>query len=236
VPLCVFPLVPSSRSFARAYQQSILRTWECEMACPAMPAMLLESRCGRVDCPGFPSRCPRSSSSLLVATVCRPPSPRTPKPSLPLPLPPVRRPFPASWLRVTRSCAVTSDPCTTDAARRIPYGLCTADFPARSVHERSANAARVRPPKVIFASYPAAPSRSRGGNRPFRKWRDRGARSRAPRSVGRRSVPRLTMLNVSSGKARPERRVSRRISLERALSLHQAAGDTFGGPHVDNCV
>lgn len=114
VPLCIFPLVPS-RSFARAYQQSILRTWECEMACPAMPAMLLESRCGRVDCLGLASLSLFFSFSVhplfhfhmhkrarvhahiyrYITTHLTTPPP------------------------VSRVHAVTSDSCTTDAARRI---------------------------------------------------------------------------------------------------------------------
>lgn len=127
---------------ACAYQQSILRTWECEMACPAMPAMLLESRCGRVDCLDSP---PRSSSSpraypLLSSSPSHVhkysvPSPRTPKLSSSSSVH-----FPLLG-RVTRSCAVTSDSCTTDAARRIPYTGCALRTFSQNVYEKSDNAA-----------------------------------------------------------------------------------------------
>lgn len=156
VPLCIFPFVPS-RSFARAYQQSILRTWECEMACPAMPAMLLESRCGRVDCLNSPI-------PLLPCLLFSPVSLRT-HTGVTTHLNPPRSPPCHAF--VCRDLGFVHDGCCTpNPMRDVPRTF------SRSVYVKSGNAAAapLLLPKVIFTFF--FPRRSftfERDNRPFRK-------------------------------------------------------------------
>lgn len=112
------------------------------MACPAMPAMLLESRCGRVDC--LDSPIPLRVYMYVYTHTCNhaPNSPHRP---------------------VSRVRAVTSDSCTTDAARRIPCEMCHNGL-SRETFTR--NPIILQPllllPKVILVFFLASHSRSRG--------------------------------------------------------------------------